>query len=167
MHKRILVVGVLFLVMFSIIIPISLGNNVTISKPNDKLLSPLNHGNILSMIYSLGVLLTSFSILLILEEFEVIRVKKSYRFFYFYSFYSLTIYFTHYMIYFLFLDQLNIVTIWIAVIGTYSVLTLLIRFIHKKYRERASIKGQIARLTIIIVNKIQNKKKISRTTESK
>ena len=126
----------------------------------------LNHGNILSMIYSLGVLLTSFSILLILEEFEVIGVKKSYRFFYFYSFYSLTIYFSHYIIYFLFLDQLNIVTIWIAVIGTYSVLTLLIRFIHKKYRERASIKGQIARLTIIIVNKIQNKKKISRTTES-
>ena len=47
MHKRILTIGILFLLMFSIIIPISIGNNVTISNTKDKLSNPLNRGNIL------------------------------------------------------------------------------------------------------------------------
>ncbi|MFX0000917.1 MAG: heparan-alpha-glucosaminide N-acetyltransferase domain-containing protein [Candidatus Hermodarchaeota archaeon] len=118
----------------------------------------LTHGSFSSIAYSLGVLLTSFSILLIIEEFEVIKVKKSYRFFYFYSYYSLTIYFSHNIIYFIFLDRLNAVTIWFAVVGTYVLLTLLIRFVYKKFSIKASLKAQIGRISLVLIKKIEAKK---------
>ncbi len=118
----------------------------------------LSHGTLSSMFYSLGILLSSFSILLIIEEFEVIKVKKSYRFFYFYSYYSLTIYFAHNIIYFIFLDQLNAITIWFAVIGTFILLTLLVRFIYKKYSIKASIKAQIGRISLILIKRIEAKR---------
>ena len=111
-----------------------------------------------STIYSLGVILTSFSILLILEEFEVIKVEKSYRFFFFYSFYSFTIYFSHNIIYFIFTNRLNALTYWIAVIGTYILLSLLIRLIYKKYGAKASLKAQIGRVAVSFVRKIEEKK---------
>jgi len=118
----------------------------------------LSHGTLSSMFYSLGILLSSFSILLIIEEFEVIKVKKSYRFFYFYSYYSLTIYFSHNIIYFIFLDRLNAFTIWFAVIGTFILLTLLIRFIYKKYSIKASIKAQIGRISMILIKRVEAKR---------
>ncbi|MFX0141620.1 MAG: acyltransferase family protein [Candidatus Hodarchaeota archaeon] len=119
----------------------------------------LKHGTFSSIFYSLGVLLILFSLLLILEEFETFKVKKNYTFFYFYSYYSLTIYFSHNILYFLFLSQLNVITVWIATVGTFILLTLLIRVIYKKYREKASLKAQIARLTIILVRRIEIKKR--------
>ena len=119
----------------------------------------LIHKTFSSTIYSLGVILTSFSILLILEEFEVIKVKKSYRFFYFYSFYSFTIYFSHNIIYFIFINQLNALTFWIAAIGTYILLSLLIRFMYKKYGAKASLKAQISRVALILARKVEEKKK--------
>lgn len=118
----------------------------------------LTHGTLSSMAYSLGVLLTSFSILLIVEEYDVIKLKKSYRFFFFYSYYSLTIYFSHNIIYFIFLDRLNAFTIWFAVVGTFLLLTLLIRFIYKKFSIKASLKAQIGRISIILIKRIEAKK---------
>ncbi len=118
----------------------------------------LTHKTFSSTIYSLGVILTSLSILLILEEFEVIKVEKSYRLFYFYSFYSFTIYFSHNIIYFIFLNQLNALTFWIAAIGTYILLSLLIRLIYKKYGIKASLKAQIGRVAVILVRKVEEKK---------
>ncbi|NVM38346.1 MAG: DUF1624 domain-containing protein [Candidatus Lokiarchaeota archaeon] len=123
----------------------------------------LHHGTPSSMLYSIGVLLTFFSILLILEEFEVIRVEKSYRFFYFYSYYSLTIFFSHYIIYFIFLNQLNAFNFWIAFFGTFILLTLLIRFAYKKYETRCSLKAQIGRISMVLVTRLEvNKKKKDR-----
>ncbi|MCK4687944.1 MAG: hypothetical protein KAT66_07425, partial [Candidatus Lokiarchaeota archaeon] len=118
----------------------------------------LTHKTFSSTIYSLGVILTSLSILLILEEFEVIKVEKSYRFFYFYSFYSFTIYFSHNIIYFIFINQLNALTFWIAAIGTYILLSLLIRLIYKKYGIKASLKAQVGRVAVILVRKVEEKK---------
>jgi len=125
----------------------------------------LAHGSLSSMFYSLGILLVSFSILLIIEEFEVIKVKKRYRFFYFYSYYSLTIYFSHNIIYFIFLDRLNAFTIWIAVIGTFILLTLLIRFVYKKYNIKASLKAQIGRISVILIKKSEAKKFVARPSQ--
>ncbi len=118
----------------------------------------LSHGTFSSMIYSLGILLTIFSILLIIEEFEVFKLEKSYRFFYFYSFYSLTIYFSHNVIYFIFLDRLNAITIWFAVLGTYISLSLLFRFIYKEYNIKASLKAQIGRISLLLIKKIETRK---------
>ncbi|MFX1320447.1 MAG: heparan-alpha-glucosaminide N-acetyltransferase domain-containing protein [Promethearchaeota archaeon] len=119
----------------------------------------LIHETFASTIYSLGVILTSFSVLLILEEFEVIKVKKSYRFFYFYSFYSFTIYFSHNIIYFIFLNQLNALNFWIAAIGTFILLSLLIRFMYKNYGAKVSLKAQIGRVASILARKVEEKKK--------
>ncbi len=118
----------------------------------------LKHGTFSAMIYVTGVLLTSFSILFAFEEFKVFKAEKNYRFFYFYSFYSLTIYFSHNIIYFIFLKQLNTFTIWIAVIGTFTLLTLLIRVVYKKYHTKFSLKVQIAKLSSGILKKIEVKK---------
>ncbi len=121
------------------------------------------HATFPSTVYSIGVLLTSFSVLLIIEEFEVIKVKKSYRFFFFYSFYSFTIYFSHNLIYFIFLDRLNALNFWIAVAGTFILLTLLIKIIYKKYGAKLSLKAQIGRIAFILVRKVEEKKRLDKT----
>jgi len=123
----------------------------------------LTHATFPLTVYSLGALLTSFSVLLIIEEFEVIKVKKSYRFFFFYSFYSFTIYFSHNLIYFIFLGRLNALNFWIAVAGTFILLTLLIRIIYKKYGAKFSLKAQIGRIAFILVSKVEEKKRLDKT----
>ena len=123
----------------------------------------LTHATFPSTVYSLGALLTSFSVLLIIEEFEVIKVKKSYRFFFFYSFYSFTIYFSHNLIYFIFIDRLNAFNFWIAVAGTFILLTLLIRIMYKKYGAKLSLKAQIGRIAFILVRKVEEKKRLDKT----
>ncbi|MFX1570250.1 MAG: heparan-alpha-glucosaminide N-acetyltransferase domain-containing protein [Promethearchaeota archaeon] len=125
----------------------------------------LSHGTLSSMFYSLGIFITSFTILLIIEESETIKVKKSYRFFYFYSYYSLTIYFAHNVIYFIFLDQLNTFTFWFAATGTFIILTLIIRIVYKKYSMKASIKAQIGRLSLILIKNIEAKQRESNSSE--
>jgi hypothetical protein len=119
----------------------------------------LTHETFSSTIYSLGVIFTSLSVLLILEEYEVIKVKKSYRFFFFYSFYSFTIYFSHNIIYFIFLDQLNALTFWIAAIGTFTLLTLLIKFIYIKYGAKVSLKVIVGKYAVILARKVEEKRK--------
>lgn len=117
----------------------------------------LRHGTPSSMIYSTGALLIFLSILLFLEESNAIKVKKSYRFFYFYSYYSLTIFFSHYLIFFV-LDQLNAITIWIAVVGTFVVLTFLLRFLYKKYERNVALKVQIGRISLALAKKVEEKR---------
>ena len=119
----------------------------------------LLHATLASMIYSLGALFVSFSVLLIFEEYKVIKVEKSYRFFFFYSFYSFTIYFSHFILYLIFLYQLNAFNFWIAFFGTFILLTLLIRFVYKKYNIKASLKVQIARLSLVLVTRMEVKKR--------
>ncbi len=119
----------------------------------------LLHATFSSTVYSLGTLFVSFSVLLIFEEYEIIKVEKSYRFFFFYSFYSFTIYFSHFILYFVFLNRLNAFNFWIAFFGTFILLTLLIRIVYKKYNIKASLKVQIARISLILVTRMEVKKK--------
>ncbi len=119
----------------------------------------LIHATFASSIYSLGTLFVSFSVLLIFEEYEVLKVEKSYKFFFFYSFYSFTIYFSHNILYFIFLDQLNAFNFWIAFLGTFILLTLVIRFVYKKYNIKASLKVQIARISLVLVSRMEVKRK--------
>ncbi|GAI99754.1 unnamed protein product, partial [marine sediment metagenome] len=117
----------------------------------------LFHGTFSSMIYSIGTVLVLLSILLYNEEFEVVKTKKSYRFFYYYSFYSFSIYLVHDPLYFLFFDQLNALTIWIGLVGTIILITLLLKGVHKKWGRKASLKTQLSILSLIILSKIEKK----------
>lgn len=121
----------------------------------------LKHASISSMLYALGILLILLSILLTIEEFKVFKMEKSYRFFYYYSYYSFTIYFAHNMFYFLFYHQLSVLNMCIALLGTFLLLTLLIRTIYKEYGEKFSLKMQIGKLSFsltMIIEERLNKK---------
>jgi hypothetical protein len=118
------------------------------------------HATISNMIYCLGIILSLLSVLIGIEEFKLIKVKKSYRFFFFYSYYSITIYLSHYLLYFLFYRQLNRFTVWVAVIETLIIFSLLIRAIYKKWGMKASVKVGLTILSFIIINKIEKKREI-------
>ncbi|GAI59163.1 unnamed protein product, partial [marine sediment metagenome] len=117
----------------------------------------LFHGTFSSMIYSIGTVLVLLSILLYIEEFEVVKTKKSYRFFYYFSFYSFTIYLAHNPLYFLFFGQLNVLTIWIAIVGVFIFLTLLLKGVHKKWGRYASLKVLISILSSKLANKLEER----------
>jgi hypothetical protein len=110
-----------------------------------------------SLVFSIGFFLILLAILLFNEEFEIVKTKKSYRFFYYYSFYSFTIYLAHDPLYFIFFRQLNAFTIWIALVGTMILITLLLKGIYKKWGRKASLKTQLSILSLIILKKIEQK----------
>ncbi|MFX1392412.1 MAG: heparan-alpha-glucosaminide N-acetyltransferase domain-containing protein [Promethearchaeota archaeon] len=113
-------------------------------------------------LYSIGILLLLISISFGLEEFEIFKMKQNHRFFFFYSYYSFTIYLAHNPLYFLFYRQLNVITIWVAVVMVIALLTILLRVLYNKLGPKASLKVGIAVLSFIIATKIEqrNKKKI-------
>jgi hypothetical protein len=111
-----------------------------------------------AMFYSIGAILILLSVLLYIEEFEKIKPKKSYRFFFYFSFYSFTVYIAHDSLYFIFYRQLNALIIWGAAIGTFALLTLLLRLMHKKLGKWGSLKTLLGMLSLIIVNKIEQRK---------
>lgn len=111
-----------------------------------------------AMFYSIGGILILLSVLLYLEEFEKIKPKKRYRFFYYFSFYSFTIYIAHDPLFFIFFQQLNAINIWLAVIGLFLVITLMLKVMHKKLGIKGSLKAQLGILSLIIANKIEQRK---------
>jgi len=118
----------------------------------------LDRRTLSSMFYSIGVVLILFSVLLYIEEFEKIKPKKRYRFFFYFSYYSFTVYIAHDLLIFLFYQQLNAINIWLAVIGTFILLTLLLRVMHKKLGIKVSIKSQLGILSLKIEKKIRQRK---------
>ncbi len=106
-------------------------------------------------IYSLGIDILLLSLLISIEKFNIIRVNKSYKFLFYYSYYSLTIYLAHNLLFFVLFEKLNVITIWIAVIVTYILITLLFRIIYKKLNSRASLKAQIGRISLFLTRKLQ------------
>ncbi|MBY9009119.1 MAG: DUF1624 domain-containing protein [Candidatus Lokiarchaeota archaeon] len=112
-----------------------------------------------AMVYSIGAVLILFSVLLYLEEYEKIKLKKRYRFFFYFSYYSFTIYITHDLLYFIFFQQLNAINIWLAAIGIIVLIILLLKVMHKKLGIKVSLKAQLGILSLIIVNKIDEKKR--------
>ena len=117
----------------------------------------LSHGTFSSMVYSIGTVLVLLSILLYIEEFEIVKIQKSYRFFYYYSFYSFTIYLAHNPLYFIFFRQLNILSVWIAIVGVWIFLALLLKGVHKKWGKNASLKVLISILSSKLANKLEER----------
>ncbi len=109
------------------------------------------------ILYSLGIDLVLFTLLLIFEIFLITKVEKSYRFLFYYSYYSFTIYITHNLLYFLFLNRLNAVNIWFFILAAFIIIGLLFRAIYKKWGGIASIKVQISKLSRKLSLKIEKK----------
>jgi hypothetical protein len=81
--------------------------------------------------------------------------KKSYKFIFYYSYYSLSIYLAHNVLYFLFLNQLDLISIWFAAGGAFISIGLVFRAIYKKWERKASLKAQISILSNRISMKVE------------
>ncbi|MFX1378148.1 MAG: acyltransferase family protein [Promethearchaeota archaeon] len=110
------------------------------------------------IIYSIGLDTFLLSVFLFFEKFIVKPLKKSYKLLFYYSYYSLTVYLSHYLLYFIFLESLNPYNIWFFILATFILLGLLLRLIYKKFQSNASIKIQISRLSLRIAFKIEERK---------
>lgn len=108
--------------------------------------------------YSMGMILFIFAVLLYLEEFEKIKPKKSYRFFFYLSYYSFTIYIVHNVLYPIFYQQLNVIIVWFAFIGEMILITLLLKVIYDKLGSKASLKAQLGILSLVIIKHVEQKK---------
>ncbi len=115
-------------------------------------------GTIPWLIYTLGIDLILFSILLTFEIFNIIRTEKSYRLLFYYSYYSLTVYLGHNVLYFLFLGMLNTFNIWFFVAGAFFIIGLILRSVYKKWSGKASLKFQLGKLSLTLARIIESKR---------
>lgn len=124
-------------------------------------------GSLSWALYTLGLDLILLTILVCIEEFEVIKTEKSYRFLYYFSFYSLSIFVFHYPLALLFYHKINLLYIGFYIVGTVILVGLLMRFLHKRiegkysilnWRITFSIKVLVSRMSQNIVRKRANRK---------
>ena len=109
------------------------------------------------VIYSIGIDLSLLSIFLSIEIFSSFKTQKSYKLLFYYSYYSLTIYLAHNLLYFLFLNQLNFISIWFFAAAAFLSIGFILRAIYHKFEEKASLKVQIGRLSLVVTRKIEAK----------
>ncbi len=126
-------------------------------------------GSLSWSIYVLGLDLLLITVLMSIEEFEIIKTEKSYKFLYYFSYYSLSIFVFHYPLALLFYHQLSLEYIGIYILVTIILVGLLMRFLHKRIEGKYSILGwqitfsvkvQIGRMSQNIVRKRTNKSQI-------
>ena len=107
----------------------------------------LNRGTLSWMIYAMGIEVTLISILFSIEQYETIKVDKSYKFFFYFSYYSFTTYLLHNALYFLFLGVLDIYNFFPITIITLIVFELVLKLLYEKVGANASLKVQIGKLS--------------------
>ena len=107
------------------------------------------------VMYSIGIDLLILTILIAIEKLNIFRKQRSFKLLFYYSYYSLTIYLTHNLLYFLFLEQLDLVSIWIFSALSFFLIGLILRGIYMKFQEKASLKVQIGRLSQAVTQKIE------------
>lgn len=107
--------------------------------------------------FSMGICLILNSIFLTLEEYDIFETKKSYKFLFYFSYYSLTVYITHYIFFFFFLDQLNVYYLCFLIAVTTILYGLLLKFLYNRLGPAFSLKIQIGRVAAYLA-KIMKKK---------
>jgi hypothetical protein len=117
-----------------------------------------------SVLYSIGLIMATLSILIVVEVLELIKTKKSYRYLYFYSYYSFTIFLGHNLLLMLFFRMLNFITIWIVIIIFIAILGWFFRYLYHKAGPKASVKTGISIASTLIVMKLE-KRDISKLKE--
>ena len=118
----------------------------------------LSRSSLSWLFYAIGIDLLVFMILIILEEYHIFKTKKSYRVFFYFSYYSFTVYLGHNFLYFIFYKKLDLITIWIAVVSTFLVFSLLLRQIYKTWGWKASLKTVLGKVSLKLAYKIEENK---------
>ncbi len=110
-------------------------------------------------IFSLGIQLTLLMTLFIFEILIGNKIKKNYKFLFYFSYYSFTVYLTHSILYFLFLKQLDYISIWFAILITFLMFGMLLRIIYRYWKEKFSIKIQLGRISSYFADKLETRRK--------
>lgn len=117
----------------------------------------LKRGSFSWLIYALGINLIVLLILIILEEYHVLKTRKNYRVFFYFSYYSFTVYLAHNFLYFLFYRSLDLIQIWIASLLTFAIFSVILRQIYKIWGWKASLKAVLGKLSFKSAQKIEEK----------
>ena len=115
----------------------------------------LNLPSFYGIISAFGISLILFSLFVIIEESEIIKVNKKYNFIYYFSYYSLTIYLVHHLLYFVFLKSLNVLLSQISIVLAVIIIGLFLKLIYPKVGGSISIKKIISKLSYKIVMKLE------------
>jgi len=108
--------------------------------------------------FALGIGFLIISLLFFFEEFEILKTKREYRFFYYFSFYSLTVYLAHNVLYLFFTDQLEWYFAYIYAAGGIILFWVTFKtFFNSSWRNKISVKINIGKLASGIVNRIEKK----------
>lgn len=107
--------------------------------------------------FSMGICLVLNSVLLTLEEYDIFKTKRSYKFLFYFSYYSLSVYLFHYIFFFIFMRQLNLFNLFIFIAGTIILNGLLLRFLYNKLGPKFSLKIQIGRIAVFFM-RVRKKK---------
>ena len=107
------------------------------------------------ILFALGINLILLAAFLGFEDFKLRINKRRFKFLFYYSYYSLTIYLVHNILYFFFLNQLNLLYFSILVIITCFVFGLILRSIYNKYGPKFSIKLQFGRLSSALAKRLE------------
>ena len=111
------------------------------------------------LIYTLGINLILLLILITLEEFNVFKTKRSYRLLFYFSYYSFTVYLGHNLMYYIFLNSLNPLSIWIAVVFSFILIGLILRQIYKTWGWKASLKVILGKISFYLAGRVEEKNK--------
>ncbi|MHA2288537.1 MAG: heparan-alpha-glucosaminide N-acetyltransferase domain-containing protein [Promethearchaeota archaeon] len=118
----------------------------------------LNIPSLYHIISSMGISLILFSMFIIIEEYELLKTKKSYKFIFYYSYYSLTIYIAHNLLFFLFLGALNLPLLLISLLVTILLMGLLLRWLYTTTSSNFAIKVIIGKLAYKILSRTEQRK---------
>jgi len=109
------------------------------------------------IISSMGISLILFSVFILIEEYEILKTKRNYKFIFYYSYYSLTIYIAHNLLYFLFLGLLNIPILLLLLLLTMLLLGLLLKWLHENTSSNFAIKVIIGKLAHRLAKKVEER----------
>ena len=107
-----------------------------------------------SHMFTFGLELLLISFLVIIKDFGKIKFKKNYSVIKYYSYYSFTVFFAHQLLYFVFPPQFNALEIWIYIVPTMVLVTLLFRYIYIKVGKNASLKFYISKFATFLAEKL-------------
>jgi len=111
-------------------------------------------------IYALGFDIFLIALLLLIEEYEIIKLKKNYRFLFYFSYYSFTVYGSHYILTLLFFRRFNVdLSFFITLFITLILYGLLLNILYKTLGSKVSIKVQISRISSGLAEIIEERKK--------
>lgn len=120
----------------------------------------LNLPSFYHIISSMGISLILFSIFIIIEEYEVFKTKKSYKFIFYYSYYSLTIYLVHNLLYFLFFGILSLPALLFLLPLIIVIIGLLLQQLYKRTSSNFALKVILGKLAHRIARIIEEKEMI-------